>query len=282
MAETPPSAAGVIPAQAGTHVHLAVARASRPVPSPCPDRVTVAERHVHMAGPGLRRRMTLCPQAARAPRPHARPSARTHRVTVGELEEADGATRITPELRAAPSARCGLGADVGRRGGRPLHARPRARRPAAGRQGRRPPRSQDRPDLRELRRRGHDPADRRPSTARSSRAAAATAGAARARRAASTIGCPRLAARPAARQRASTSSSATRWPARSPRSAAAAWCATWCAASARPSRRTSMPSCAIRQPSLPPAQLGGFALLWGILADRVKAVLARLSGTGHR
>ena len=33
---------------------------------------------------------------------------------------------------------------------------------------------------------------------------------------------------------------------------------------------------------LAPAQLGGFALLWGILADRVKAVLARLSGTGHR
>jgi carbon-monoxide dehydrogenase small subunit len=30
------------------------------------------------------------------------------------------------------------------------------------------------------------------------------------------------------------------------------------------------------------AQLGGLALLWGILADRVKAVLARLSGAGHR
>jgi carbon-monoxide dehydrogenase small subunit len=33
---------------------------------------------------------------------------------------------------------------------------------------------------------------------------------------------------------------------------------------------------------LSPAQLGGLSLLWGILADRVKALLARLRGSPHR
>ena len=64
-----------------------------------------------------------------------------------------------PELRPPPPARCRLAAHVRRGGGGALHARALARRPAAGRQGRRPPGSQDRPHLRELRRRGHDPAD---------------------------------------------------------------------------------------------------------------------------
>ena len=84
-----------------------------------------------------------------------------------------------------------------------------ARRPAAGRQGRRPPRGEDRADHRELRRRGHDPAvaGRLPPGHRGPRR--------RPQERLARVGQRRLSAdrhrrRTAARRRASTSSSATR------------------------------------------------------------------------
>ena len=115
-----------------------------------------------------------------------------------------------PELRPPPSSRSGLAAHVRRGGGGPLHARlfpSPAHRRATRSQAAWKPGSAPSPRASPARARS---ANFRPSTVRSSRGAAATAGAARARRGASTIDCRPWRARPAATQPASMSRSAMR------------------------------------------------------------------------
>ena len=142
-----PATPDVIPAQAGIHATSWLGPAPGPSASPPAAPPT--------GGPGVTVR-------ADPPRPVPARSASIHdHAHPRHRRPARGGRRRNPhlaKLRPSPPARCGVAAHVGRGGGGALDARAHPCRPAAGRQGRRAPGSQDRPDRRRLRRRGHGPA----------------------------------------------------------------------------------------------------------------------------
>jgi len=276
MAETPTSAAGVIPAQAGTH---STSQWLGPAPGPVAMSGQVPSQAARNMGPGLRRDDVST--SRRAPRPHAGPARAPIDVAVGELEEADGATRISqsfvlPHPRDAVWA---LMSDIEKIApcmpGLVLDGPPQGDKVAGRLEAKIGPITASfagEGTIRQM------PAEYRQVV--EGRGADRKSGS----RATGSVDW-RLT--PVGGE---TGGEATRVDVVISYALAGALAQIGRSGLVRDVVRRIGETFAqnldarLGDPAaeLAPAQLGGFALLWGILADRVKAVLARLSGTGHR